>query len=96
MCSITSSVGPSAASFGPAAVGGYAHAVTATRYRCRACGNLTRFDVVATRRTRAFHHYTVGGDLEVESTEVLDEQVESVACHWCGGGGDVEVLDASA
>ena len=34
-----------------------------TRYRCTACGNLTRFDVVSTRRTRAFHHYTVGGDL---------------------------------
>ena len=36
--------------------------VMAARYRCASCGNLTRFDVVATVRTKAFHHYTVGGD----------------------------------
>jgi hypothetical protein len=55
-----------------------------TRYRCDACGNLTRFDVTATRRTRSFHHYTVGGDLTVEGTEVLEELVEEVSCRWCG------------
>ena len=38
------------------------------------------------RRTRAFHHYTVGGELSVEDEEVLDEVVESVACRWCGTG----------
>ena len=54
------------------------------RYRCTACGNLTRFDVVTTRRTRAFHHFTVGGDLSVEDEEVLDEVIESVDCRWCG------------
>lgn len=59
-----------------------------SRYRCRACGNLTRFDVVATRRTRAFYHFSVGGDLEVEDETVLDEQVESVECRWCGASGD--------
>src|SRR5215469_7120555 len=36
--------------------------VVAARYRCDACGNLTRFDVIATRRTREFHHYNLGGD----------------------------------
>ena len=36
-----------------------------TRFRCSGCGNLTRFDVVAMRRTSAFHHYTVGGDLTI-------------------------------
>ena len=61
-----------------------------TRYRCTACGNLTRFDVVSTRRTRAFHHYTVGGELEVEAEEVLSETVEDVSCHWCGNGGAVQ------
>jgi DNA-directed RNA polymerase subunit M/transcription elongation factor TFIIS len=60
--------------------------VTTTRYRCTACGNLTRFDVTSTRRTRAFHHYTVGGQLEIEDTEVLDETVEDVSCRWCGSG----------
>ena len=64
----------------------------APRYRCAACGNLTRFDVVTTRRTRSFHHYTVGGDLSVEETEVLGESVESVTCRWCGQAGSVERL----
>ena len=62
------------------------------RYRCAACGNVTRFDVTATRRTRAFHHYTIGGELTVEDVEVLDEQVESVSCRWCGSPKAVEVL----
>lgn len=63
-----------------------------TRYRCAACGNLTRFDVTRQRRTRAFHHYTVGGDLRVEDEVVLDEVVEDVTCRWCGNGTSVEVL----
>lgn len=67
-----------------------------TRYRCAGCGNLTRFDVTTTRRTRAFHHYTVGGDLTVEDEEVLDESVEEVVCRWCGSGRSVEVLDVAA
>jgi DNA-directed RNA polymerase subunit RPC12/RpoP len=71
--------------------------VPAPRYRCAACGNLTRFDVTSARRTRAFHHYTVGGELQIEDEEVLDERVEDVACRWCGSGADVERLeDASS
>jgi hypothetical protein len=66
--------------------------VTVPRYRCTACGNLTRFDVVTTRRSRAFHHYTVGGDLSVEDEEVLSETVEEVSCRWCGSGRAVEEL----
>lgn len=64
-----------------------------TRYRCAACGNLTRFDVTITRRTRAFHHYSIGGDLTVEDEEVLAETVEEVACRWCGSGQAVENVD---
>lgn len=68
-----------------------------TRYRCTACGNLTRFDVTTTRRTRAFHHYTVGGDLDVEETEVLSQDIESVECRWCGpGAAVVELTDDEA
>ncbi|MHB8328614.1 MAG: hypothetical protein ACYDD6_03120 [Acidimicrobiales bacterium] len=63
------------------------------RYRCSACGNLTRFDVVTDRRSRAFHHYSVGGVLTVEEDEVLSEDVVEVACRWCGHGRAVEVLD---
>lgn len=76
--------------------------MTTMRYRCTACGNLTRFDVTTTRRTRSFHHYTVGGQLRVEETEVLDEVVEDVSCRWCGSGRSVvpvseqEAADAAA
>lgn len=63
-----------------------------TRYRCTSCGNLTRFDVTTTRRTKAFHHFTVGGELTVEDEEVLAEDVEDVVCRWCGSAKGVEVL----
>ncbi|MET1000366.1 MAG: hypothetical protein ABWZ15_01025 [Acidimicrobiia bacterium] len=66
------------------------------RYRCSGCGNLTRFDVVVTRRTRAFHHYSIGGELAIEEEEVLDEDVEHVACRWCGASGaTIESLDGA-
>ena len=66
------------------------------RYRCTACGNLTRFDLTVSRRTRAFHHYPVGGELTVEQEEVLAEDVEDVSCHWCGTGKAVEVVEDAA
>ncbi len=62
------------------------------RYRCVSCGNLTRFDVTSTRRTRAFHHYTVGGELSVDQEQVLEETVEAVECRWCGPAGSVEAV----
>jgi hypothetical protein len=49
---------------------------------------LTRFDVLSSRRTRAFHHYTVGGELTIEEEDVLDERIEQVTCRWCGAAGD--------
>ncbi len=66
------------------------------RYRCAACGNLTRFDVTTTRRTRAFYHYTLGGDLVVEDEEVLAETVEEVVCRWCSSGRAVETITSTA
>jgi hypothetical protein len=73
--------------------GKYSDPVHVTRYRCTACGNLTRFDVTVTRRSRAFHHFTVGGALSVEDEEVLEENVEEVSCRWCGSDRSVEVLE---
>ena len=64
-----------------------------TRYRCSACGNLTRFDVTSTKTTKAFHHFTVGGELVVEDEEVMEESVHEVTCRWCGHGRSVEVLE---
>lgn len=69
---------------------------TAPRYRCASCGNLTRFDVTTARRTQAYHHYSVGGELQVEDERVLDEVVESVECRWCGAAGRVEAVDHDA
>lgn len=63
-----------------------------TRYRCVACGNLTRFDVTTTRRTRAFHHFTLGGELTVEEEQLLTEVVEEVTCRWCGSSQSVEQI----
>jgi hypothetical protein len=66
--------------------------VSDLRYRCTACGNITRFDVLTDRRTRAFHHYSVGGSLSVEEETVLSEEVVEVECRWCGHGRGIEVM----
>ena len=47
------------------------------RYRCTGCGNLTRFDVAISRRTREYHHFTVGGDLEVEAVDRKSTRLNS-------------------
>jgi len=68
-----------------------------TRFRCSACGNLTRFDVVSSRRTRAFHHFSVAGELTIEDEEVLDESIDAVTCRWCGASGaSIEQLAVDA
>jgi hypothetical protein len=64
------------------------------RLRCAACGNLTRFDVVASRRTVAFWHYTVAGDLTVEEQRDLATVAEEVRCRWCGSTSEIEVVPA--
>ena len=64
-----------------------------TRYRCDACGNLTRFDVVATRKTREFHHISLGGEVAVEETEILTEEIEKVTCRWCGAADKIGTID---
>ena len=69
--------------------------VSDPRYRCDACGNLTRFDVTTSQTTKAFHHYTVGGELRVEEETVLSRRVDAVSCRWCGHGRSVVELDPS-
>ena len=61
-------------------------------YRCLGCGNKTRFDVVTTRKTREFWHFTLGGERSIDETDVLDEVVESVTCRWCGKS-SIEVIE---
>lgn len=68
----------------------------ATRWRCRQCGNLTRFDVTRTARTREFVHVDLSGEPVVEETEVLAETVESVRCRWCDRADTVELVPRPA
>jgi DNA-directed RNA polymerase subunit M/transcription elongation factor TFIIS len=62
------------------------------RWRCSGCGNLTRFDVTRTRRTREFWHFDLAGEHRVEETEVESESVASVVCRWCGRDDAIEVV----
>ncbi len=64
-----------------------------TRWRCSACGNLTRFDVVRAVRSREYVHVTLAGEPEVSEREVLSETVERVTCRWCAAVDSV-VLEA--
>lgn len=75
---------------GASGVRGSLRCAPVSRYRCNACGNLTRFDRTVSRRTREFLHYSLGGDCSIEQTEVLSENVEEVACRWCGHGKSLE------
>ena len=61
-----------------------------TRWRCGACGNLTRFDVVRSRRLREYVHADLAGEPVVEESEVLADVVEHVTCRWCGAVDQVE------
>jgi hypothetical protein len=65
---------------------------TRTRFRCTSCGNLTRFDVYETRRTRAYHHFTLGGDLTIDEEEILEAERDRVTCRWCGSSDAIEEL----
>lgn len=62
------------------------------RWRCAGCGNLTRFDVTRTRRTTEYWHFDLGGDHRVEETELRAEDVEQVACRWCGRTDAIETV----
>lgn len=63
-----------------------------TRWRCARCGNLTRFDVTRSARTREFVHVDLAGEPVVEEREVLAEDLESVRCRWCDGVDTVELV----
>ena len=53
------------------------------RFRCAACGNLTRFNVVERQRAARFYHFNLAGDLSVEEEDVLEAVLERVECRWC-------------
>jgi hypothetical protein len=63
-----------------------------TRWRCRQCGNLTRFDVTRTSRVVEFVHFDLAGAPAVEEREVLSERVEQVRCRWCDAVNTVDLV----
>jgi len=62
-----------------------------SRWRCRQCGNLTRFDVQRATRAREYWHVDLAGVPVVEERAVLDDAAEHVTCRWCAGQDTVEL-----
>ena len=60
------------------------------RLRCAKCGNLTRFDVVATTRARTYWHFDLSGSPTAEESEIIEQVVESIQCRWCGAAEGIE------
>jgi hypothetical protein len=63
-----------------------------TRWRCSRCGNLTRFDVIRTVRSRDYVHQDLSGEARVEERQLLAETVEQVRCRWCDTADAVELV----
>jgi ribosomal protein L37E len=62
-----------------------------TRWRCRQCGNLTRFDVVRSTRSQEFWHVDLSGEVTVEERHAVSDTVEHVVCRWCGQTDSVDL-----
>ncbi len=62
------------------------------RWRCGACGNLTRFDVTRSRRTTEYWHFDLAGEHTIEETALRAEDVERVSCRWCGRADAIETV----
>jgi hypothetical protein len=63
-----------------------------TRWRCTACGNLTRFDVVRVTKSHEFVHADLSGEQTVEERDVVSDVIERVTCRWCNGVDTVELV----
>ena len=67
-----------------------------SRWRCRQCGNLTRFDVTRRTRSREYVHVDLAGEPTVEERQVSEDVVEHVTCRWCSAVDSVEVVPRPA
>jgi hypothetical protein len=67
-----------------------------SRWRCRQCGNLTRFDVTRRTRAREYVHVDLAGEASVEERTVSEDVVEHVTCRWCSAVDSVEVVPRPA
>jgi hypothetical protein len=67
-----------------------------SRWRCRQCGNLTRFDVARRARMQEYVHVDLSGEQTVEERLVVEDVVEHVTCRWCSAVDAVEVVPRPA
>lgn len=67
-----------------------------TRWRCRLCGNLTRFDVTRTSRVVEYLHLDLSGAATVEERQVLSNVIERVRCRWCDAVDQVDRVERPA
>ena len=70
-----------------------AEPTSAQRWRCSACGNLTRFDVTRSCRVVDFVHLDLAGQARVEERRMLRDVIERVRCRWCDRDDTVELVD---
>lgn len=63
-----------------------------TRWRCRLCGNLTRFDITRSTRADEYVHVDLAGNQVVETRTLVHDVVEHVTCRWCSAVDQVEVI----
>jgi hypothetical protein len=63
------------------------------RFKCNACGGLTRFSIKRSLLVETYYHQTVAGDIIPETPEVLTDEIISVECVWCGHGKNVEEIE---
>jgi hypothetical protein len=56
------------------------------------CGNLTRFDVLRTTKSREYVHADLAGVQQVEERELIEDVVEHVTCRWCNAVDQVELV----
>ena len=47
-------------------------------------------------RRKQFHHYTLGGDLQIESEDILEQEIESIVCRWCDRSDGIEEYTVGA
>lgn len=64
-----------------------------TRWRCTACGNLTRFDLTRSSVVVEYVHVDLAGRATVEETAVVEDQWRQIRCRWCDGVDTVELVD---
>lgn len=65
---------------------------SSTRWRCARCGNLTRFDVVRSTRSRQYWHFDLAGEVDVAEESIDTDEILSATCRWCGATDSVELI----